>query len=723
MKRFYSLFVVILILAITLGGFVSIAQAQEEGDIPKTFIVVIDRVLPGEMLEHGGPALKEILNNSSWAILSNTTARGKSSENQAMTVGSGSRALAPNGFNFFNKGEILDDIGAEGLYRTFNRRQIDDEAVFNPYVQNMIYHNNQLYHTVELGKLGSLLEANGLNGVVLGNSDDFEIKRHVAAILMDSDGIVNYGVVDDRILTQNPDFPGGFSTDYGQMVEYLNGYLDLGHVFAIDTGDLHRLDEYYRYYQLEQFEDLRIEAIKDTDELFGSILNVMSENDQLYLLTLNAPYFMREEGENIPVIHHYTKDNAGSLLTAPSTKRPGVVTTLDIAPSILATYGIESTELYGSIMGVLADEDHSQTIIGRLNQINTVFNQRPFTIRFFIVITIIFVVAALVNTKLKSLPQYFFSYLVLVSMAGPLAFLIMPVFGPLPLVIYLGLFYVLCVVIMLLLKYTIKDPLNRVIILSSITVTSVLLDTLFNSFLQKQSILGYDVIAGARFYGVGNEYMGVLIGGSIIATLPLMENAKFKKWLYVLYGAIIFIMMAPFFGTNFGGTLALSVTFGVALTDVKKGKGLYKYILALGGIFVLAVAAMLLLNTMTENQTHIGRLFAGDNVNRMEEILMAITRKLSMNWKLVQFSIWSRIFGVLLVSTIILGFYPPKKFDFIKEQKHYRGVKAILAGSLAALFLNDSGIVAAATAMLFLALPILYMFCIDNSDSTSSQLE
>ena len=721
MKKYCSmLFLVAMVLSI-LGGLSTVSHAQS--DQPKTFIVVVDRTLPGEMLEHGGAALNEILQHSSWAILSNTTARGKSSENQTMTIGSGSRALSPNGFYFFNKGELLDEIGAEGIYDTFNRRSLIEGAVFNPYVQNTIYHNSKLYHTVEIGRFGDLLKANGLNSVVLGNSDDFEIKRHVASILMDSHGIVDFGVVDNRILKQNPSFPGGNSTDYTKIVDQIHNFLDQGQIFAIDTGDLHRLDEFYRFYQEDQLQSLREQAIKDMDYLFQSILEMMKGKDQLYILTLNAPYSMQDEGENIPVIYHYTLENTGSLLTAPSTKRPGVVTTLDIAPTILSSYGIVATDLYGSTMSIIEHENHSSTILSQLNQINNVFNQRPFTIRFFIVMTIIFVVAALVNTKLQSLPQHYFSYLVLVSMAGPLSFLLMPLFGPLPLVIYLALFYVICIIITLLLKHLVNKPINRMIILSGITVTSVLVDTLFNNFLQKQSILGYDVIGGARFYGVGNEYMGVLIGGSIIATLPLMENIKYRKWLYIIYGAIIFIMMAPFFGTNFGGTLALSVTFGVVLAEIKKGKGLYKYVLALGGILALAIGLMVLLNTLTENQTHIGRLFSGDNVNRLEEILLAITRKLSMNWRLVQFSIWSRIFGVLLASTIILGFYPPKKFEFVTQRKYYRGVKAILAGSLAALFLNDSGIVAAATSMLFLALPILYMFCIDSSDSISSHVE
>lgn len=719
MNRLYKyIWGLFLIVSILIAG--STVASSEEN--PKTFIVIIDRVLPQELLEYGGEDLKYILENSSWAILSNVTGRGKSSENQAMTIGSASRAVAPNGNSFFNTGEMQDSITSEKVYLTFNNIQVREEAAFNPFINHIIYQNEQLNHTVEIGKMGDLFRERGLKRIAIGNSDDFEMMRHTTAILMDSDGIVDYGVIDDRILKENPQFPGGSSTDYQAVNYYISTFLEDGDIFLIDTGDLHRIDNYYRYYQPDKFLELKKQAIKDMDQLFAFLLENMLENDQLYLVALNAPHSLREEGENIPVMYHYKPGGSGALLTAPSTKRLGVVTNIDIAPTILSSYGIETRGLYGSVMESVEVDNHQEALLSQLNQINTVFNQRPVTIRIYIVLTIVIVLAFLVNLKLNSIEQDKFSYLILMAMAGPLSFLIMPIFGPIHLVFYLALFYLICTIIAILIRKLVAKPVDGAIALSAVTVIAVLVDTMLNSYLQKQSILGYDVIGGARFYGIGNEYMGVIIGGTVFATLPLMFKPKHRKWLYLIYGSVIFIMMAPFFGTNFGGTLALAVTFGVVLTDVKKGKGLYKYILALGGILVLAVGAMLLMNILTEDQTHIGRLFAGDNVNRAEEVLLAITRKLSMNWRLVKFSIWSRIFAVLLLSTIIIGFYPPKKFEFLKEKQYYKGVKAILAGSLAALFLNDSGIVAAATSMLFLALPLLYIFCCDNSESTSSHL-
>ena len=49
------------------------------------------------------------------------------------------------------------------------------------------------------------------------------------------------------------------------------------------------------------------------------------------------------------------------------------------------------------------------------------------------------------------------------------------------------------------------------------TLLALNVDLLTGATMIKSSVLGYDPMAGARYYGVGNEYMGVMIGCSILA--------------------------------------------------------------------------------------------------------------------------------------------------------------------------------------------------------------
>ena len=93
----------------------------------------------------------------------------------------------------------------------------------------------------------------------------------------------------------------------------------------------------------------------------------------------------------------------------------------------------------------------------------------------------------------------------------------------------------------------------------------------------------------------------------------------------------------------------------------------------------------------------------------VEGIVETVQRKLSMNWKLIRYSIWSRAFLTLLGLLVVLFFYPIGVLRRLKEEQPYliNGAAAAVAGSVTALLLNDSGIVAAATILLYAVPPVL----------------
>ena len=60
----------------------------------------------------------------------------------------------------------------------------------------------------------------------------------------------------------------------------------------------------------------------------------------------------------------------------------------------------------------------------------------------------------------------------------------------------------------------------------------------------KVSMLGYDPIGGSRYYGLGNEYMGVLIGSLVIGCMVLLDLVEKKKrirpLIFVLFNYLLF---------------------------------------------------------------------------------------------------------------------------------------------------------------------------------------
>ena len=53
-------------------------------------------------------------------------------------------------------------------------------------------------------------------------------------------------------------------------------------------------------------------------------------------------------------------------------------------------------------------------------------------------------------------------------------------------------------------------------LLALVTAFFLLVDILRHSPLMSESLLGFSPVGGARYYGIGNEYLGILLGGSVI---------------------------------------------------------------------------------------------------------------------------------------------------------------------------------------------------------------
>ena len=179
-----------------------------------------------------------------------------------------------------------------------------------------------------------------------------------------------------------------------------------------------------------------------------------------------------------------------------------------------------------------------------------------------------------------------------------------------------------------------------------------MLDLLHGAALNSRSFLGYDPLGGARFYGMGNEYMGIQIGSLILGfgSLCSLLLRKFSQpeqkegtpppfllkviranrlsllltfGLFAVFSLLVIFMMAsPNYGANFGGAItagvALAVTWKGLLTlfykrkpELKvapehKKKTLLPLRIVLPALFLLATTALLYLNCM-ETVSHLGR--------------------------------------------------------------------------------------------------------------------
>lgn len=216
-------------------------------------------------------------------------------------------------------------------------------------------------------------------------------------------------------------------------------------------------------------------------------------------------------------------------------------------------------------------------------------------------------------------------------------------------------------------------------------VALVALDTIFRWNLVARSPLSGYYGSGIRFYGIGNEYMGLLIGAALMS-VP-------KRFLGGVGVGVVLLLGLPMLGANAGGAMAASVAFFPPLKG-KRWQALLPF---------MVVAALALLDRLQPGaaQSHIGQA-AGRGPSAWGEI---VVRKLAMNARLT-------VAGptlIALAATAIGGWQLKRLFARLDEELQGRVVQA-LWGAGAAIVFNDSGTVAA----LLLLAPVI-VTCLDRA--------
>ena len=261
-----------------------------------------------------------------------------------------------------------------------------------------------------------------------------------------------------------------------------------------------------------------------------------------------------------------------------------------------------------------------------------------------------------------------------------------------------------------------KNSRGSWVLLGLITVLALLLDTLSGSNLQKFSLLGYDPIVGARYYGLGNEYMGVLIGSALLGSLTMVEGIPAKILpatgvegkkgratalaVFFIYLFVVFLLSSPQFGANFGGTLTAAVTFGAAWAGLGGSPGRKADLPVTIGYFLLV--ALLLLVALnywgwSGLASHVGRL--GEQWRGNLGTFWETVGRKAARTGLIRYSIWSRALVVLLGVMVVLCFCGRGVETFYRRQPVLLRVSAVVLepGCPA----TTLGVVAAALAALY----------------------
>ncbi|MFD2614035.1 hypothetical protein ACFSUF_16640, partial [Paenibacillus gansuensis] len=154
----------------------------------------------------------------------------------------------------------------------------------------------------------------------------------------------------------------------------------------------------------------------------------------------------------------------------------------------------------------------------------------------------------------------------------------------------------------------------------------------------------------------------------------------------------------------------------------------WRLLLAAAASGAAALALLWLLNavllppTAAAQQSHIGRALQLLQEGRLDQIANIILRKLQMNWHLINVSAWSKVLITSLIVIAVIVFRPRGVFRGWQDRYpwYMHGFTANTVGALAVLLVNDSGVVAAATLIVYVAVPML-LLQMDESASTTQR--
>jgi hypothetical protein len=259
-------------------------------------------------------------------------------------------------------------------------------------------------------------------------------------------------------------------------------------------------------------------------------------------------------------------------------------------------------------------------------------------------------------------------------------------------------------------------PLVSVLIMLSAVI---IVDVITGARLLGSSIASYQLPAGFRFYGLGNEYMGVLLGALFTAVAWLSINCDPQELRPVRRAVILIVFISavlvigwPGLGANAGGAIAGVVTFGLGYRAITKGvfRPAEAFLLVLLS-FVLVFALAFVDASLGRNvSSHMGLAAGGVSQSGWMSVLQTSYRKTAMNIGLI---------GTKQSRTAILSFIPFFIMWFFGVRHvvgnlvdRYPRLKAVtsagITGAVAAFLFNDSGIVAGALVLTSLVCTLLY---------------
>lgn len=687
----------------------------------KAVLVIIDRVNLNDYLKNNAKNIQKLINDGAIGLMNTQTANDYIQSSAYLTIGTGTRASTAGDFSSISLNSFENYLygNAESLYRLNTGLTPGNNDILNIGISKLIEASKKENYQITPGLLGQILKENNIPVYVFGNADSKDengtiYKRYAALIAMDKNG-VSHGDVSGDILKKDNNSPFFIKTDYDKLYENYKKIEKSGGLFIFDTGDTSRVNDFSSYTSSDVTSRLKKNAIIDADNFIGNIVKSLDLSKDILIIA--TPFPSRNDIKTNNLITPLIIDgpNYHGLTTSQTTKRGGIIVNTDIAPTILSYFNLK---LPVEMLGHPISSINSANKLNYLNNLDTAIvsthNARPIVLKSYVIFLIIVLILYLAMFFLKIEILRYIKPIILGIMSVPFVLLILPLFGTQSIYVDFTIIISITIAFVSLLKISVKNELDIFMIISLLTSFAIALDIFTGSHLMKDSILGYDAIAGARFYGIGNEYMGVLIGSTIMGIMTLIQkyDSKYVKVLSItIFIAVFMLMILPGYGAKIGGFITGFMAFGVTILMMLGVKINHKNLTLLFISMTFLLFLMFIASMFIGTETHMAQTAIIVKYGGIQSLFDIFNRKLNMELTLIRYTIWSWVLIISIISLFIFSYKPTgilknifKKYEYI-----YYGFFGSTIGMLFALAFNDAGIVAAATLSIYAIPPILIL--------------
>ncbi|MFN8015924.1 MAG: hypothetical protein U0R17_04885 [Acidimicrobiia bacterium] len=747
--RFVLLVLVITILSLIFSQASFASNHSKQNEDKKIVLISMPRVTWELYKQANTPNIDKLIDKGSVAALSVRTLTPVTSPSEGYaTIAAGSRASAADTSTttFLNPNEVYDGQLAKDIYK-YQRGSytITNPAAISLGYQASINANSKGLYKSQLGSFAKALTKDSKSIAVFGNADTCNsespgcFERSIAYLGANQKGIVRYGDVSkDLLIDSSATGKDLYRFDNSKVARLASDSIKKHDVTAVECSDLERVDGLKKQTSPSVYERSFRRTIEKCDELVGLIKkNIDLTKDQIYIFSPSAP----SGQEQTTMFLAAGKDINKGLASSATTRRSGIVTLVDIAPSVLKSLSVKIPSSMGNtLMSYNHDSSNSRARIDKLTTLNDKAiiiskSVKPLTnyLIVFALLTILVNLLALSRGgKLKTASSFLGYGLMSVPVVS---YLIQPITIALekPFRFILAISVIVSIISLVSNYLQIKYGSTKVILtLMSINLLVLIADVLTGGNLQFNSIYGSSPIVAGRFTGFGNQPFAVLAISSVLL-VSMALNLDFKNdykkikivkiSLCILLIAIALIDGAPYFGSDVGGVLAFVPTiFVIAMLLFDKRITLKTIVIStISTILTVSILALLDLSRPASQRTHLGRfaqsIFDGGAVSTLE-------RKLAANFRILTGSMW--IFVVLFSIAYLLYVVYSNRQIISDLMNNYRGFKIFYVGgitiALLGMFLNDSGVGIPAT-MFIIAIPVLSQLIFETQDKEKNKLQ